>query len=100
MPVEKQDFEYAQREIRSHKLCRLLDGRAGGIKSENRLDWYAQMVVFWERFLDDPDCPATVRKVLSWEIGLRLGKMKEKPGYFEDFEQRRFLIERWQEICR
>lgn len=85
----------------SHKLLRLIDGRAGGTSLDKTTGIHRaqQRIVFYERFLEDPDCTPIMKKVLKWQIGLLYSQLKEKPGCFEDFEQRRFLIERWQEIC-
>jgi len=100
MALDKKDFEYMSREIYSHKIYRFLFERGSQWDNSKRLDWLSQQVVFYEQFLNDPDCPPRVRKELAWYLGYVRGQLKEVKVFFENFQQRRFLIERWQEICR
>jgi len=87
-------FEYLQCEVWTHKLYNIIT------QKHNKLEYLCQMIVFYERFLDDPECPAVARKVLLWDIGLGYGVLQEKnPSMYKIFLERKFLIQRWQEKC-
>jgi len=57
------------------------------------------VVLFLEKFLDDPKCPNGVKYFLWLYIGEYLGQQKRQ-GYYNIYQQHRFLTERWMEICR
>ena len=62
---------------------------------------------FLAKFLDDPNCPNTVKAYIYYYVGRQLGAMKKNaercgPKYdtFPIYQQRSFLTERWMETCR
>jgi len=56
-------------------------------------------ILFFEKFLDDPNCPKRLKYFLWQYIGNTLGYIKFNDVY-NNYLQHSFLTERWQEICR
>ena len=54
---------------------------------------------FFEKFLDDDKCPLRVKAFLWLWLGDQMGYLKVN-GCYNDYLQRKFLAQRWQEICR
>ena len=89
------DSKKYMRKIKSHKLYRAVSGKIKGDPKINK----EQTIVFLEQFIEDPECPPDIKDWLYWWVGALYGELKDA-GRYKDFERHRFLIERWQEICR
>ncbi len=57
------------------------------------------IIYFFSKFLDDPQCPKRVKYFLYNYVGMKLEEIKES-GAYNYFLQRSFFTERWMEICR
>lgn len=91
--------------IKSHPLYRIVTGKTHGIQNLAKLSktqclqrTFSQ-IIFYEQFLNNPDCSPNVKKFLYFLIGDYLTDIN-LCGASEIFIQRRPLIEKWMEKCR
>lgn len=99
------DLQYIN-QIKNHRLYRVVSGapydiRMNLIKFSNTqiLQWTFSRIIFFEQFLEDPDCPPRVKSFLYFTIGNWRTDI-DFCGATELFKRRRPLIEKWMEKCR
>ena len=94
--LSETDVRWIERNITSHRLFRVIEGNVSPYGHSNT---YAYVAEFFLMFLDTPETPVKVNKLLVYVIGIC--KTFDKNQYEASIEPTRiFFIQRWMEICR
>lgn len=101
----KSDLKYIN-QIKNHRLYRVVSGAPYDMRNNlikfsdtQLLQWTFSRIIFFEQFLQDPDCPPRVKRFLCFLIGNWRTDV-DFCGQTELFNLRRPLIEKWMEKCR
>ena len=99
------DLKYINK-IKSHRLYRVVSGAPYNVRwnlaklsNDQVLQWTFSKIIFFEQFLQDPNCPPRVKNFLYFTVGDWRTDIS-LCGKTELFSLRRPLIEKWMEKCR